>query len=860
MASNRASTSRYSLDDWDSLAPLSPAQTASVHRISLAAQHKPLPAHLQRAQDSSPRPSTPLARTQRSRFALDSPSGSPRPGSARGLPAVSKDNGTAAADDADDPLALDAPIASAQQFHDWFSRVEHSLEREQESVYREHLDELVAHLATCDDVLGGLDEARGLLSEMEANYRYVDENSRALQLACETMLDEQKHLLEVTEAIGARLEYFRELEKATRMLNLPGEDLVLQDDFLNMLDRLDVCLDYLKANRDFRDAEIYLIRFQQCLTRSMTLIKMYFVTTIRKIATDAQEKMTGKELSDTALHALLYAKFSNAAPTLRILLYELEKRAQADPSEYGSLLSECYAAWFSARSTLLAPSLAEEVRRMDPGASELVKLAKAGCAYLRGVCAMEWGLYREFFASGSDEAYRFLESLCDHLYDSLRPRILHEPRLDALCELCAVLYALMALDSSSLPSGAAADFDDDDDVGEVGAEGAVVPTRAQSTMRFAVLLQTILQDAQTRLVFRAQAVVQSDVLHYVPSAADLEYPEKLVHEDGKTPPVLWDEDELEVIGGSGGAGEDGAREGKGRFRVPREGSQKTWFPTLRKTVWVLARLNTYVNDAIFEDFAGEAVTLCRQSLATASAQIAARPADAAAGESASTRRADGQLFLVRHLLLLKEMVRSVDLVHVERGADFSSVTEALSTMLRNTSTLFNPRALVELASKGLPSFAETMTDAKTDLDGALKKACEDLISSSSASLTFSLRTFLDRCTSFLSSPSPAAPADAAPRDLPAQEWAAPEKVLELHGEFQRAFEEQARAVVRRMRLYLVEEKTVTVLLPPLWEDVVDTYSTFYNLVRSEYGFATSSSLVAPAEVRERLEKAAKADA
>ena len=44
------------------------------------------------------------------------------------------------------------------------------------------------------------------------------------------------------------MEYFRELEKATKMLNLPGEELVLQDDFLNMLDRLDICLDYRKAN------------------------------------------------------------------------------------------------------------------------------------------------------------------------------------------------------------------------------------------------------------------------------------------------------------------------------------------------------------------------------------------------------------------------------------------------------------------------------------------------------------------------------------------------------------------------------------------------------------------------------------
>ena len=139
-------------------------------------------------------------------------------------------------------------IATTQQFHDWFSSVEASLERDQEQVYVDHLAELVAHLDTCDSVLGSLDEARGLLSEMEANYRFVDENSRSLQLACEHMLEEQRHLLEVTDAVGARLEYFRELEKATRMLNLPGEDLVLQDDFLNLLDRLDACLDYLKLN------------------------------------------------------------------------------------------------------------------------------------------------------------------------------------------------------------------------------------------------------------------------------------------------------------------------------------------------------------------------------------------------------------------------------------------------------------------------------------------------------------------------------------------------------------------------------------------------------------------------------------
>lgn len=58
----------------------------------------------------------------------------------------------------------------------------------------------------------------------------------------------QDRLLELTDDIGARLEYFQELEYATRMLNHPGESLVLQTDFLYMVERVDICIDYLKAH------------------------------------------------------------------------------------------------------------------------------------------------------------------------------------------------------------------------------------------------------------------------------------------------------------------------------------------------------------------------------------------------------------------------------------------------------------------------------------------------------------------------------------------------------------------------------------------------------------------------------------
>src|SRR5882757_1716044 len=50
----------------------------------------------------------------------------------------------------------------------------------------------------------------------------------------------------MTEVIGERLQYFQELESATRMLNHPGESLVLQVDFLYMVERVDLCIEYFK--------------------------------------------------------------------------------------------------------------------------------------------------------------------------------------------------------------------------------------------------------------------------------------------------------------------------------------------------------------------------------------------------------------------------------------------------------------------------------------------------------------------------------------------------------------------------------------------------------------------------------------
>lgn len=143
---------------------------------------------------------------------------------------------------------------------------------------------------------------------------------------------------------------------------------------------------------------------------------------------------------------------------------------------------------------------------------------------------------------------QFLETVCDLLYDDLRPRILHEPRLTVLCEVCTVLQALMILDASAATPSSALfaetgnpdDSEASDDESNANNERAdelsldLASSRKVNKgnkvgkrLHISHLLKMVLQDAQTRLFFKAQAVIQSEIRHYVPKPEDLKWPDIL---------------------------------------------------------------------------------------------------------------------------------------------------------------------------------------------------------------------------------------------------------------------------------------------------------------------------------------------
>jgi hypothetical protein len=61
----------------------------------------------------------------------------------------------------------------------------------------------------------------------------------------------QTHLLTHTAQLAHRLTFFTFLETAQKMLNSPKGDLVMSEDFLPMVKRLDECLGYLGDHVSF---------------------------------------------------------------------------------------------------------------------------------------------------------------------------------------------------------------------------------------------------------------------------------------------------------------------------------------------------------------------------------------------------------------------------------------------------------------------------------------------------------------------------------------------------------------------------------------------------------------------------------
>lgn len=792
-------------------------------------------------------------------------------------------------------------IETTQQFYKWFVQIEEEMEQGQEDGYRTHLTLLRDYQHKIKGILLLLDSTLAELDAVLGNYVRVDGLIRGVQASCDRQVEEQTQLLQLHSEIKLSLQHFRDLEAIVKFLSTPGDDICLDDRFEPLLDDLDSSMAFLQRHNKYVAADFYIAKYRQFITRALSIIKSYFTNSMRTICLQClQEAPPTPDASKSALELALplhvYVPFQAAAPRLRVLIVQVEKRV-ADHVEYQSLLSDCLASYFQARHACIDAKVSNRVTELsrshqapevaaiaeNDNASnaevsldgvwlpkEILSITQSGCAYLKQLCLDETELMALFFKPESAQVADrcrgallvFLEQVCSSLYIVMRPLILQESRIDVLIQLCQTLSIYVREDE-------------------------------QDSVLF--VIHRILADTQQRLIFRAQQFMQQEISRF---KVDATYMELIDKARG----AMELEAEIEEVTTTTDASEDTTAESPLKhsksFRksslstldytgAPSVGSGGEWYPTVGRTLWILNKLYSCVQPGLFEDLAHDAIELCRQSLVNASLVIKSKKGTL-----------DAELFLVKNYLLLREHLASdfqnVQFIRKSTTLDLSYLIAApvpldafhssSLNMLEARTPVKSPASpvmsnsfesplspslgaetgapwslqslsratsgLVQVLANPKKIIVERISDEKKELDQDLRKACEVLITDIAQRTLEPISQFLERVAQMQNRSTPDKEYKFI---LQNQSFALPEQLALVVQSFSNNLRGCLLEDFRKIQHSLRDPRTEKVLVGVIKTNIVNTYQVFYQLILQDYAKDTVETfVVTPEQVKSIL--------
>ncbi|KAK8973178.1 hypothetical protein V6N11_049525 [Hibiscus sabdariffa] len=720
---------------WEQNAPLTEQQQGAILMLSHAVAEPPFPANLAQERTS---------------------------GQDNGLSVSTKANNFG------DSGAIEAILVNTNQFYKWFTDLESAMRSETEEKYQHYVNTLTDRIQTCDDILRQVDETLDLFNELQLQHQAVATKTKTLHDACDRLVLEKQKLIEFAEALRSKLKYFDELENITSNFYSPNMN-VGNENFLPLLKRLDECISYVESNPQYAESSVYLLKFRQLQSRALGMIRSHVLSVLKSASSQVQAAIRSSGGNNTSLSegveaSVIYIRFKAAASELKPVLEEIESRASR--KEYVHILSECHKLYCEQRLSLIKGIV--HLRISEFAKKEgLPSLTRSGCAYLMQVCQLEHQLFDHFFPSSSEDVSSLaplIDPLSTFLYDTLRPRLIHETNVDFLCELVDIL--------------------------KVEVLGEQLSRKSESLAGLRPTLERILADIHERLTFRARTHIRDEIANYIPFDEDLDYPAKLQNsEDVKTETTSADTNPFVF---------------------------KTWYPPLEKTISILSKLYSCLESEVFTGLAQEAVEFCSDSIQKASKLIAKR-----------STPMDGQLFLIKHLLILREQ-------------------EHLRRILRGQTSLFDWTRSTSLARTLSPRILESQVDAKKELEKSLKATCEEFIMAVTKQVVDPMLSFVTKVTAVkvaLSSGTQNKKVDSVmAKPLKEQAFATPEKVAELVQKVNSAIQQELPLVIAKMKLYLQNPTTRTILFKPIKTNIVEAHIQVQSLLKSEYSPEEKSTI------------------
>ncbi|KAE9601563.1 putative oligomeric Golgi complex, subunit 3, cullin repeat-like-containing [Lupinus albus] len=679
-----------------------------------------------------------------------------------------------------DSGAIEIVMVNTNQFYTWFTDLESAMKSETEEKYQHYVNTLTERIQTCDDILQQVDDTLDLFNELQLQHQAVATKTKTLHDACDRLVQEKQRLIDFAEALRSKLNYFDELENVATNFYSPNMN-VGNENFLPLLKRLDECISYVESNPQYAESGVYLVKFRQLQSRALGMMRSYVLAVLKGASSQVQEAIRGsaggKAVSEGVEASVIYVRFKAAASELKPLLEEIESRSSR--KEYGQILVECHRLYCEQRLSLIRGIVQRRISEFSKKES-LPSLTRSGCAYLIQVCQLEHQLFDHFFPASSKDISSLsplMDPLSTYLYDTLRPKLVHETNIDFLCELVDILKVEVLEEQHS--------------------------RRGESLVGLRPTFERILADVHERLTFRARTHIRDEIANYIPFNEDLDYPEKLKRSAESTSENNPADDNPDIF--------------------------KTWYPPLEKTISCLSKLYRCLESEVFTGLAQEAVEVCSTSIQKASKLIAKR-----------SSLMDGQLFLIKHLLILREQIApfNIEFSVTQKELDFSHLLDHLRRLLRGQASLFEWSRSTSLARTLSPRILENQIDTKKELEKSLKATCEEYIMSVTKLVVDPLLSFVTKVTAVkvaLSSGGQNQKLDSAmAKPLKDQAFATPDKVAELVQKVRTAIQEQLPVVISKMKLYLQNSSTRTILFKPIKTNIVEAHTQLQSLLQSEY--------------------------
>lgn len=545
------------------------------------------------------------------------------------------------------------------------------------SKYTQFTDGSVARIQMCSTRLS---EAESLLKHVSSLSSQIDSivsETRYFEKTCHDLVAERDALLERSRQIDSRLQLFNNLDVVTRQLHAPGTSLAgRRKAFTDVLSSIDSAMEFFDKHPNYMGTEYYRTRYSQCLGRALAMARDFFCIRIREKAEYVQRRSKGignAEMGSATHLALIYANFEGDSSLMKAVTEDIRMRCsyftgsnEADSdikhtstlyalygNTYDPLYESCFKTYLAIRSRILVPYIAQNFA--ETSGQPFVESCWGNISFYRELYRQEWELYKLFFQA-VEPFSAWVADIGEQLQDAMRRRIIREQNIESLCELTSLLLDLL-------------------DTGN-------------NHYDFILQFRPILEDVQSRLVFRVQSVIENEIIRYHPKSEDFA---------------------------------EGSRRGRkslvanGDGQTPLSVLSQSWYEPLRRSVMLLSQIYRLVNSHVFDDLAHRIVHECLASLERARAVAVSR-----------LGKVEGQLFLIQNLLILQTQIVEFDIGYVppELQFDFSAIQELFSS-ITSQGVSFGVESLLNLARASVPRVVSNMVDAKQELYARLRNAIHD---------------------------------------------------------------------------------------------------------------------------------------